>query len=59
MSVLYSTIIVTKTVATGHRHQELFNSRLAVGCSTIILLVGVKSQDHAMGLGPHIKFDHV
>jgi len=21
--------------------------------------VGVKSQDHAMGLGPHIKFDHV
>ena len=24
-----------------------------------IISVGVKSQDHTMGLGPHIKFDHV
>lgn len=39
-----------------HFHNTL---QQIIGVKLLLIIVGVKSQDHRMGLGPHIKFDHV
>ena len=45
-----------KREVSRHFHNTL---QQIIGVKLLLVIVGVKSQDHTMGLGPHIKFDHV